>query len=150
MSMTLIWFFIGLGFLLAELAFPALVVIFFGAGAWITMAPAALGWSLKAQIIIFIVVSLVSLLLLRRYVKSVFSGHALTPRKEAAHPLTGQQGIVSKELRPGLVGEVSIGGSFWRAVADMPLPEGTAVRVLGTVSGDELILRVESLLPPGR
>lgn len=150
MGMTLVWFFIGIGFLLVELAFPAMVVIFFGLGAWAAGIPAALGGTLKAQLIVFIGVSLGSLLLLRRYAKSVFGGRVQAARVGAPHPLAGQQGVVSKDLHPGNVGEVSIGGSFWRAVADTFLPEGAAVRVLGTLPDDELVLRVESLLPPAR
>lgn len=150
MGMTLIWFFIGIGFLLVELAFPALVVMFFGLGAWAAAIPAALGGTLKLQLAVFIGVSLASLLLLRRYAKSVFGGRARTARAGAPHPLAGQQGVASKDLHPGEVGEVSIGGSFWRAVADVHLSEGAAVRVLGTLPDDELVLHVEPLLPPAR
>ena len=63
-------------------------------------------------------------------------GHAPT------HPLTNRVGTVSKTLRPGEVGEVSIDGSFWRAVAETEIHEGRPVRVLGTQPGDALMLRV--------
>ena len=42
----------------------------------------------------------------------------------------------------GEVGEVSIDGSFWRAVAETEIHEGRPVRVLGTQPGDALMLRV--------
>ena len=40
------------------------------------------------------------------------------------------------------MGEVSIDGSFWRAVAETEIHEGRPVRVLGTQPGDALMLRV--------
>jgi len=33
---AVIWFLIGLGLLLLELVLPGLVILFFGAGAWVT------------------------------------------------------------------------------------------------------------------
>ena len=33
---AVIWFLVGLGLLLLELALPGLVILFFGAGAWVT------------------------------------------------------------------------------------------------------------------
>lgn len=149
MSAPLLWFLLGLAFLLVELAAPTLVLIFFSAGAWVTACAALLGLPPAWQLVLFILVSLLTLLVLRRHLRAVFGGRAHRAADADAqgghapgHPLTGRVGLVSKALRPGEVGEVSIDGSFWRAVADEEIHAGRAVRVLGTRPDDALLLRV--------
>ena len=66
MSAPLLWFLLGIAFLLIELMAPTLVLIFFGAGAWVTACVALLGLSLNWQLVTFIFVSLFTLLFLRR------------------------------------------------------------------------------------
>ena len=53
--------------------------------------------------------------------------------------------MVSKAIRPGERGKVRVDGSFWRATAPEPLPEGRGVRVLGGSPEDSLLLRVTPL-----
>ena len=146
MNAPLLWFLLGLAFLLVELMAPTLVLIFFGAGAWVTACAALLDLPLNWQFVLFILVSLLTLLLLRRHLRAVFGGRAHRVDDQGAHapshPLTERVGVVSKTLRPGEVGEVSIDGSFWRAVAETEIHAGRAVRVLGTQPGDALLLRV--------
>lgn len=155
MSLPLIWFLLGIAFLAVELVYPALVLGFFGIGAWITACAALLGLAPAWQIVLFMAASLLALLLLRRRFRHVFGGRA-----EAAtdphdyggsgdsappHPLAGHTGRVSKPVRPDGRGEVRIDGSFWRAVAPVYIPEGREVRVLGAMPEDSLVLRVEPL-----
>jgi membrane protein implicated in regulation of membrane protease activity len=72
---AVIWFLVGLGLLLLELALPGLVMLFFGAGAWVTaMVCAITDISLNWQIFIFLVASLLGLVLLRKYLKRRFFG----------------------------------------------------------------------------
>lgn len=141
--MTLIWVLAGVVFALLELAYPALVVIFFSFGAFGAAAASAGGASLKVTLLLFIVLSLLSLAGLRRHLRAVFSGRVAKARVEGAHPMVGQRGEVTRTIRPGATGEVSLGGSFWRAEADGAIQEGTAVRVLGTAAENDLVLRVE-------
>lgn len=149
MSPSLLWFLLGIGFLLAELMTPATVLLFFGVGAWAAAAAALLGLATGWQLAAFMAVSLLTLIFLRRHLRAIFSGRshkaATESRQPQAHPLSGRQGVVSKTLRPGHVGEVSIDGSFWRAVAQNEIPEGRPVRVLGTLPADALVLRVAPL-----
>lgn len=146
MSPSLLWFLLGIGFLLAELMTPAMVLLFFGVGAWAAAGVALLGFSIGWQLTAFMTVSLLTLIFLCRQLRAVFSGRshkaAMENSQPQAHPLSGRQGIVSKTLRPGEVGEVSIDGSFWRAVAQSEIRLGRPVRVLGTLPADALVLRV--------
>ncbi len=70
---AVIWFLVGLGLLLLELVLPGLVILFFGAGAWVTaLVCAFIDINLNWQILIFLVASLLGLVLLRRYLKKRF------------------------------------------------------------------------------
>lgn len=153
-SVPLIWFVLGSVLLLAELMTPALVLLFFGVGAWAAACAALLGLNLSWQLMVFILVSLLTLLVLRRRLRAVFGGRSHKAGtsdangdggQPLAHPLTGRQGVVSKALHPGQVGEVSIDGSFWRAVADTQIDRNRPVRVLGTLPADGLVLRVAAV-----
>lgn len=155
MSLPLLWFLLGLVFLAVELANPAMVLIFFGIGAWLTAGAALAGLPPGWQAALFIAASLLALCLLRRRFRHIFGGRAEAARDARdyggcgetppPHPLTGHTGVVSKSIRPGERGEVRIGGSFWRATAPDPIPEGRGVRVLGGSPEDSLLLRVEPL-----
>lgn len=77
-SPVLIWFLVGIGFFLMELAVPGFIIFFLGAGAWcVALVLAIVGISLTTQLIIFIVCSLITLVVLRTRLRSVFSGVTL-------------------------------------------------------------------------
>ena len=150
MSVPLIWFLLGVALFFAELVTPAFVVFFFGIGAWAAALAALAGLALDLQISVFIVVSILALLVLRRKLRVILSGreHAAGDQGGAdtpPHPLIGRQGVVSKAIAPASWGEVEIDGSFWRARANEPLAPGTGVRVIGTSAGDALLLQVARL-----
>lgn len=64
-------------------------------------------------------------------------------------PITGEEGMIGHNgvsltsLAPGIPGRVTTHGEIWQAVSDEPIPEGTAVRVVG-VDGLTLSVRKES------
>ena len=149
MNPALVWFLLGLTFLGVELMAPHLVLIFFGAGAWIAALIALMGGGLIWQLSGFIIFSIASLLLLRRHLAGVFGGKTHETCSAAdghapEHPLTGRLGIAPRAFHPGEVGEVQVDGSFWRATAETTIPEGP-VRVLGVLPENVLILRVAAL-----
>ena len=142
MTAPVLWFLLGVVFLGIEVLSMTLVLIFFATGAWAAAGAAWCGAHFAWQIAVFILCSLLTLCFLRRRLHTVFSGQSRAAVTELGHPLADRQGTVSKIIRPVAVGEICVGGSFSRAVADSPIHEGTPVRVLGCVSGDELVLRV--------
>ncbi|MDR2744994.1 MAG: NfeD family protein [Desulfovibrio sp.] len=142
MTAPVLWFLLGVAFLGVEVLSMTLVLIFFAAGAWAAAGAAWCGAHFVWQIVVFMLCSLLTLYFLRRRLRAVFSGQTRAAAAESGHPLTNRQGTVSRIIRPGAVGEICVGGSFWRAVADSPIHEGTPVRVLGGMPGDELVVRV--------
>lgn len=141
----IIWFLVGLALLLLELAAPGLIVGFFGIGAWVVAIVCLFTEiSLNAQLIIFIVSSVLSLLLLRRWVKGIFLGHAGT-RQDLRHDIeefVGQRAMVKEKIVPKRGGKVEFHGSNWEAQADQEIAEGTAVEIIGK---DNITLKVKAL-----
>lgn len=157
MSAVTSWFLLGVMFFLIELFSPVFITLFFGFGAWAAGLATLLGAGFAPALTVFIVVSIASLFFLRRLLlRSLRSPDRWPPteadkgRKTYNPPddlsssllLTGKSATVSRIIMPQAVGEVSVGGSFWRAVADVKLVEGTVVTILGHDPDDQLLLRV--------
>ncbi|MFQ5772138.1 MAG: NfeD family protein, partial [bacterium] len=71
----LIWFVVGLIFLLLEFSIPGLITLFFGIGAWIVAVICLfLDISINAQLFIFISSSVLLLVFLRKWFKTLFIG----------------------------------------------------------------------------
>ncbi|MBW2100595.1 MAG: NfeD family protein [Deltaproteobacteria bacterium] len=146
-SPSLIWFFIGVAFLIAELSVPGFILIFFTVGSW-TAAIAA--WlfdiELTAQILIFILSSLFFLFTLRKYCLKTFKG---TTRDDIddhyADSKIGKTAIVTKTIAPNVPGEIKVMGSFWRAVSENNIEEGESVLIESQESEDGLTLKVKAL-----
>jgi len=129
----LIWFLIGLLLLLAEFMIPGLIVFFFGVGAWIVAVCCLLtDVTLNVQLLIFIISSVLLLVLLRSWVKGIFTGH-VTARQNLQEELSefiGERAIVTQTITPKLAGKVELHGTNWVAEADVEIVEGTAVEVV--------------------
>jgi inner membrane protein len=146
-SPTLIWFLIGMAFLLAELALPGFILIFFTAGAWLAaIAVFLFDVDTTYQIIVFVVASLILLFTLRKYSLKTFKG---TSRGEVDDVLKdtkiGQNATVTKAIAPNVPGEIKLMGSFWRAVADQEIAVDTPVVITAQASADGLTFEVKPL-----
>jgi len=140
-----IWFLIGLVLLLMEFALPGLIIGFFGVGAWIV---AIVCWiadiGINAQLGIFIASSVLSLLVLRRWIKGVFLGHAGS-KQDLTHNLeefVGQRAVVKEKIMPKVGGKVEFHGCNWEAQADEEITEGTVVEIVGK---DNITLKVKAV-----
>lgn len=130
----IIWFLVGLLLLLFEFALPGLIIGFFGVGAWIVALVCLLtDVTLNTQLLIFIAASVLSLALLRRWLKGVFLGHAGSKQdlKHNLEEFIGQRAVVTGKIAPKLGGKVEFHGSHWEARADEEIAEGTVVEIVG-------------------
>ncbi|HJB67053.1 MAG TPA: NfeD family protein [Candidatus Mailhella merdavium] len=149
MNSVVIWFLIGVACMIGELFTASFIVVFFGIGAWAAALVAAVYAGLEQELTAFLLVSLLSLLFLRRRLVTVFQGQkadapsGCTSDAAPTFAYAGALAEVSRAIPAGGVGEVSLGGSFWRAKSSHFLPEGTRVRVKGPSQEDVLVLEVE-------
>lgn len=143
-SPSLIWFFVGVVFLIGELITSGFILIFFTAGCWVT---GLFTWlfdiELTSQMLIFIVSSLALLFMLRRYALNTFTG-ATTDNidDDYTNSKIGKKAIVTKTITPDRPGEIQAMGSFWMAVADTEITEGQSV-VIESQSEDHLTFKVK-------
>ena len=146
-STPLIWFLVGVAFLISELALPGFILIFFTAGCWITAISVWLiDIELTNQIVIFIVSSMILLFTLRKYCMKVFKGqtHDIIDDKYGDSKV-GKTAIVTKKISSAVPGEIKVMGSFWRATADEEIEEGKPVSIESQESEDGLTFKVKPI-----
>ncbi len=140
-----VWFAVGVLLLLLEFAIPGLIVFFFGVGAIIVgIVCLATEVSLNWQLVIFLASSIVSLLLLRRLVTTVFAGYVGSKQSgdENMDDFVGQKARVTRKIVPRVGGKVELFGTGWEAEADGEIPEGATVEI---IAKNNLTLKVRQL-----
>jgi membrane protein implicated in regulation of membrane protease activity len=147
LSPSLIWFLVGVVFLIAELLIPGFILIFFTAGCWIVgFAVWLTDIELSIQLLIFIVSSLALLFALRKYSMKTFKGTTRDDLDDRyADSKIGKTAIVTKEISPNIPGEIKVMGSFWRAISDINIEEGQSVLIVSQESEDGLTFKVNLL-----
>ena len=145
LSPSLIWFFVGVAFLIAEAIMPAFILIFFTAGCWIA---AVVVWlfdiELTNQILFFLVASLILLFTLRKYSLKIFKGKTHNDIDDHyTDSKIGKTAIVTKKIIPNMPGEIKVMGSFWRATANEAIEEGISVLIEKQESEDGLTFKVK-------
>jgi len=144
----LIWFLVGLALLIFEFIMPGLIIGFFGAGAWIVaiicLFSVYVAGSLNAQLIIFIIASVLSLLLLRKWLKGIFIGHVKSKQDTTKdlNEFIGERAVVKEKITPKASGKVEIHGTNWVAESDEEIAEGTVVEI---TAKDNLTLKVKAV-----
>lgn len=137
---SLIWFLIGIGLLLMELFVPAFIIFFFGLGCWVAAGVLLfVDLSLSAQILIFLVASLLCLLFLRRSLIQAFKGrsHSLDDPDYEDFP-KGASVKVVKTIRANDRGRVLYRGTTWEAVAEVDIEEGENATIEGYADSDKM------------
>lgn len=130
-SPVLIWFLLGAVFFVAELINPGFILFFLGIGAWCTASVLYLvKVSLDVQMIVFLISSLISLISLRSWLRSVFLGTSNEEDDSVNVDSAPTTGIVTEAIVPPGLGRVKYGGSFWKAAADETIPVDTVVQIL--------------------
>jgi membrane protein implicated in regulation of membrane protease activity len=141
----IIWFLVGLALLILEFILPGLIIAFFGVGAWIVALVCLItDIGINTQLIIFIIASVLSLLCLRKWLKGIFLGHAVSKQnlKENLDEFVGQKAVVKEKIVPKAGGKVEFHGTNWLAQADEEIAEGAMVQI---ISKDNITLKVKSL-----
>ena len=139
MSIYLIWFLIGIGFLIAEFIIPTFIMFFFAIGAVIvSIVTAYYDLSTNSQIILFALSSVISLVLFRNYMKNIFKGDESKGKdKYFDNSIDSNKNIaiVSKTIQPNNFGEIKYKGTFYKAQSKNSIDEGKKVKIVS--KGDE-------------
>ncbi len=128
------WAVAGMALILAELAVPAFVLVWFGLGALqvaliVAVAPDI---GLTMQLAIWLATSLALVVLWFRIFKT---GFHKTRIGMADADVIGEVGLLARDVAPFEKGEVRfqkpvLGSEVWPCIADEPLKSGTRVKVL--------------------
>ena len=139
-SMIWVWLVVTIIFIVIEAITVGLTTIWFAAGALVGLILAFFKVPVMAQVIIFLIVSLVLLGTTRKvFVNKLKTGS----QKTNVDALIGEEGVVLEEITPHNVGLVKVKGQNWTAVAydkDATIAEGETVKVKA-IEGVKLIVK---------
>lgn len=137
--MAFCWLIAFLVFLAIEMITINLVSIWFAIGAIVSMSVAYFTNNVLIQMIVFIVVSLVTLLITKPLVKK-FKKVDFVPTN--SDRVIGKVGEVTKRITPDEYGEVKVFGTLWTAFSDDVLNVGDKV-IITNIEGVKLIVKKE-------
>jgi inner membrane protein len=147
LSAWLVWFLAGITVILAELTVPGFVIVFFGLGCWgaagvAFFAPDAY----SAQVIVFLIVSVASLMTLRKVAMRVFVGRSEGAETEdMGNVPVGARITIDQDLEAGQIGRVRFRGTMWNAVSEDRIPAGSDAEVTGVVKADRSCLKIKNI-----
>lgn len=140
---VLVWFLIGLALVISEFLLPGVILVFFGVGAWFAALTTWIGltdgWT--GQLLVFAVSSVLLLVLLRRWFRAKFFGHAGSEQDPFNNldDLTGETVVVTEDVT-GTGGKVEFKGAAWSARSDTDIPAGARATVVA-VEGITLVVK---------
>ena len=134
------WLVIGLALLALELLAPATFFLWLGASALVTalVLLVAPDTSWEVQFLVFSVLSVVSIIVSRRYLVKRQTASEVPNLNRRAQQYVGRNFTLSVGIEQG-VGKVKVDDSHWK-VTGPPMAKGSVVRV---VAADGAILTVE-------
>ena len=142
-NLWLFWFFIGLVCLITEMILGTFFVFCLAIGAFLTVIFSPILCSLGLQIVVFAVLSVVSIFFVRPVmIRFLHKEH--NERLSNVDALIGRVGVVIEDIKGESNGYVKIDGDEWRAVSrdSSDILNGERVRV---VKMDSLVVTVERL-----
>lgn len=125
--MTFTWMIIFIALFLVELCTVNLVSIWFAIGALASFICSFFIEDVTIQISVFVVVSIISLLLTKNFVKKVRNREIEATNLDR---VIGKIGIVTEEITKLEPGEVKVDGKRWSAVASKKINVGSKVEIL--------------------
>ena len=139
-----IWFIIGVALFILELLAPALIVMFFGIGAWLVALLSLLGVNnVNTQILVFAISSVILMLTLRRYAKKWFKGDSNDEAEGVSGEFIGKDVIVTKAIPGGVAtGTIELKGANWNAICTDPVEKDAMVQI---INRDGLTMEVKAI-----
>lgn len=146
-SPWLVWFLTGIAVILAELAHPGFVIIFFGLGCLGAAIVAAVApGAYSGQVAAFLIVSITSLVTLRKMAMRIFVGRSEGPQNEdAGNVSVGARIKIDKDIEPGRQSRVRYRGTVWSAVSQDRLKKGSEAEIVGVDKANRSCLRLKAV-----
>lgn len=128
-----IWAITGLILIVSEFWVSGFVIFFFGVGAIINALIIVLlpfHFSIPMQLILWAVNSIVSLILLRRFIAPLFAGKTIEPDKD--NEGEGEVVLVVEDISSDSPGRIRYKGTFWTAITydEQPIKKGSHAVIL--------------------
>jgi inner membrane protein len=140
-----IWFLVGFILIVMEFGIPGLITLFFGIGAWIVaLLTLFIDISIDIQLFIFIIISVLSLVFLRKHFKKLYIGKMDKSQfgPDELDEFIGHKAEVIKEISPNITGKIEFHGTLWNAESKEKLVKGEIVKI---IDKKNLTLIVKSL-----
>lgn len=137
--MAINWFIVFVILTIIEIFTINLVTIWFAIGAIASLLAALYTDSIFVQLIVFIVVSVLSLLITKPLMKRLKIKKIIPTNSDR---VIGEIATVTKTIEKDKNGEVKVLGNIWTACSDEKIVAGVKVRVLA-IDGVKLIVKVE-------
>ncbi|SPD74702.1 conserved hypothetical protein [uncultured Desulfobacterium sp.] len=149
-SPWLVWFLVGIAVMLTELVVPGFVIIFFGLGCLGAAAVAAfVPDSYSAQVSVFLIVSIASLLTLRRVAMRIFVGRSEGQESEdSGNVPVGVRITLDHDLEAGRVGRVRFRGTMWDAISEDRIEAGSDAEITGVDKDNRACLKIKGIPRP--
>jgi len=149
MATWLIWFLSGLGLGVAEMIVPGFIIIFFGIGCLGAAVAAAIAPDAYAiQVAVFIAVSVVSLIALRKFSIKMFTGRSQSPAGVGDHNVEpGTRITIDAGIPAGGKGRVRYRGTMWDARSVEGVSAGAEAEITGVDGMNRSCLIVRQVQP---
>lgn len=131
MNMTIFWLIAFILFVVGEAVTVGLVSIWFAVGSLGALLTAALGGGLWLQIAVFLILSALSLTLLKPLSRKWMAGHKAA--RTNADRVIGETALVTEEIDNTMAtGQVQVDAQIWtaRSAHGVVIPAGSRVKVL--------------------
>ena len=145
LSPWLIWFLAGIVVILAELAIPGFVIIFFGLGCLgAALVAAILPEAYSGQLAAFLIISITSLVTLRKVAMRIFVGRSEgSENNDTGNVSVGARIQIDQEIAPGREARVRYRGTMWTAVSEESIPAGSEAEIVGVDKINRSCLRLK-------
>lgn len=136
MWMTFCWLLVFIVLLLIEICTVNLVSIWFALGALASLCASIFTNNMIIQLIVFIVVSFITLAVTKPLVKKIKGKEHFTNLDR----VIGMEGIVTEDISKFQIGEVKVDSKRWSAKSDEEIKKGSIV-IIEKIDGVKLIVR---------
>lgn len=138
---AVIWFIIGFILFILEFVVPGLILFFFAVGAWtVSILSIFVDIPLTGQLLIFVITSILSIFILRKWLKKKLYGDQ-SSRQLLEDEFLGKFGIAETPITPGNNGKIDFKGTSWQATSADVIAAGESVEIIGN---DSILLIVKS------